>query len=553
MQKLPKYVGDVLNSFDNIRAVTPREGWKGQWRTLCPNHDDHRPSLSIGLREDGIIFMNCFGGCRTDDILEAVGLETKNLFPHGIWSAYQFPLDQNGDALKFAVKYKDTFRYVIPWVKNNWLTYDGIRWNRDLREAEASECARHILRELYKEAAECKDDEERKLIGKWAAQANKYCSSSVSAILRLARFDRLIRIEKPATLNSQEYLLNCPNGTVDLRTGILLPHNPTDLITLVTATSYPAETGHEPSWMEIKKNAALWLKCLQEWMEQNKDLIRYLQNIFGYSLTSHIMEKLFFLFIGKSNTGKSTCLDTFTALLGDYAGVVPRTLFKQERFDRHPAEMAVIEHKRFMTVSDPETEERMTLKTSLAKSLSGDHFLQVRGMGENFYTIRPECKFVISCNEEPRIKDPGDAIWNRLRKIAWGYVIPKREQNRNLFEDLKAEWPWILAWAAQGSKSWYKTEEIITPQEVIEDTEEYRKKENPVAEFINECCERAKGVFITNEKLWDRYNFWIQDNRKYDEKLSPVNFGHCLGRLGYVSDRRRVEGKFHRGWLNLKV
>jgi len=49
------------------------------WQALCPAHPDKHPSLSIG-RENGNILLHCHTGCKTEDILEAVGLTMKDLF-----------------------------------------------------------------------------------------------------------------------------------------------------------------------------------------------------------------------------------------------------------------------------------------------------------------------------------------------------------------------------------------------------------------------------------------------------------------------------------------
>lgn len=48
---------------------------------LCPAHEDHAPSLSIGEGDDGRILLHCWAGCRTRDIVAALGLQWSDLFP----------------------------------------------------------------------------------------------------------------------------------------------------------------------------------------------------------------------------------------------------------------------------------------------------------------------------------------------------------------------------------------------------------------------------------------------------------------------------------------
>jgi hypothetical protein len=53
----------------------------GKWAACCPAHDDSDPSLSIRECGDGTILLHDFGGCATPEILAAIGLEFRDLFP----------------------------------------------------------------------------------------------------------------------------------------------------------------------------------------------------------------------------------------------------------------------------------------------------------------------------------------------------------------------------------------------------------------------------------------------------------------------------------------
>jgi hypothetical protein len=47
----------------------------------CPAHDDHSPSLSIGVGKDGRILLHCWAGCGTKAILAALGMSWSDVFP----------------------------------------------------------------------------------------------------------------------------------------------------------------------------------------------------------------------------------------------------------------------------------------------------------------------------------------------------------------------------------------------------------------------------------------------------------------------------------------
>ena len=66
---------NILTRLDKVKK-TPR-GFVAR----CPAHRDKSPSLAISEAPDGRVLLHCFGGCRTEDVLAAIGLELKDLFP----------------------------------------------------------------------------------------------------------------------------------------------------------------------------------------------------------------------------------------------------------------------------------------------------------------------------------------------------------------------------------------------------------------------------------------------------------------------------------------
>ena len=52
-----------------------------QWIARCPSHEDRSPSLSIRRGDDGRALVHCFAGCEPEDVIGAIGLEYKDLFP----------------------------------------------------------------------------------------------------------------------------------------------------------------------------------------------------------------------------------------------------------------------------------------------------------------------------------------------------------------------------------------------------------------------------------------------------------------------------------------
>ena len=66
----------LLDRLSYIKQTRP-----DRWQARCPAHDDRSPSLAITETSDGTILLKCWAGCSAADIVGAVGLQLKDLFP----------------------------------------------------------------------------------------------------------------------------------------------------------------------------------------------------------------------------------------------------------------------------------------------------------------------------------------------------------------------------------------------------------------------------------------------------------------------------------------
>jgi hypothetical protein len=63
-----------------VSRLEARRNGKG-WIAKCPAHDDREPSLSISEGNDGRALLKCLAGCDTGDVLAALGMTWRDLFP----------------------------------------------------------------------------------------------------------------------------------------------------------------------------------------------------------------------------------------------------------------------------------------------------------------------------------------------------------------------------------------------------------------------------------------------------------------------------------------
>lgn len=73
----------VLGLLERLKKV--RQTGQGRWTARCPAHEDRSPSLSIRVADDGRVLVHCFTGCAAGDVLTAVGLEFRDLFPEPLY------------------------------------------------------------------------------------------------------------------------------------------------------------------------------------------------------------------------------------------------------------------------------------------------------------------------------------------------------------------------------------------------------------------------------------------------------------------------------------
>lgn len=68
----------ITRVLDRLDRVT--KGHKG-WSARCPAHEDHNPSLSVGIGEGRGVLIHCFAGCPRERIVAALGLHERDLQP----------------------------------------------------------------------------------------------------------------------------------------------------------------------------------------------------------------------------------------------------------------------------------------------------------------------------------------------------------------------------------------------------------------------------------------------------------------------------------------
>lgn len=79
---MTQYQGDPLGLLLPRLGGVKRSG--ARYMARCPAHQDKSPSLSLSRGDDGRALVHCYAGCETRDVMAAVGLELRDLFPENL-------------------------------------------------------------------------------------------------------------------------------------------------------------------------------------------------------------------------------------------------------------------------------------------------------------------------------------------------------------------------------------------------------------------------------------------------------------------------------------
>lgn len=382
-----------------------------------------------------------------------------------------------------------------------WYAWEGRYWIPEesiVRRLYRDVVVKNLYAEVEASYAEADSDLTKALMD-WAkrSESTKVMKSTMEMTACMPKISVM-----SAEFDKNPMLFCCNNGTIDLKSGELKPHDPADLATRISNVQF------DPA-----AKCPKWERFLND-IFQDQLLIEYIQLAIGYSLTGSTREQCMFIMYGTGQNGKSVFMNIIAAILGGYAMETPPETLMRGRGDgnNQPTnDVARLAGARMVCAN--ETEEGQALAESKIKAMTGDDMMIARFLHKEFFEFRPQFKIWMRTNHMPKIRGTDDGIWRRVKRIPFKVSIPAGKKDPELTGKLMAELPGILNWAVEGCLLWQHCG-LKTPPVVDAATEDYRTSQDMIGMFLAETCEicpnKTSGI-VKAKDLYKAYSEWCDE------------------------------------------
>ena len=464
------------------------------------------------------------------------------------------PLDYSdvGQATVLAREYEKQLRYSP---STDFLVYNGSYWEESRSKAQAisqelttkqleeAEIGIKKLTDLMlkngawdilvsvgpKKAVDLFDEEQKRVFKEYEAVTayRKYAikrRDSKYIYASLKEVSPMVEI-KQDKLDNDEFLLNTPTATYDLRFGVdkKHEHSAEDYITKQT-TIDPSNVGED-----------IWKAALNTFFCDDKDLIDYVQEVAGLAAIGKVHLEGLIIAYGGGRNGKSTFWNTISKILGTYSGNMSADTLTVGCKRNVKPEMAEIKGKRLVIAA--ELEEGMRFNTSNIKQLCSTDEIYAEKKYKEPFKFEPTHTLVLYTNHLPKVGAIDEGTWRRLIVIPFNAKIEGSSDIKNyadyLYENSGGA---ILKWIMEGAKRVIDNGYHLTQPSVVKDAiKKYKENNDWFSQFLDECCEVGDSFSEKSGDVYSAYRDYCM--RVGDYIRSTTDFYTALESAGFKRKR----------------
>jgi P4 family phage/plasmid primase-like protien len=429
----------------------------------------------------------------------------------------------------------------------DWLYFDGTVWREsetrvrslmhDLTDQQLQQ-AREMVRSAQDKvslAIESEDNSAKRSATERQKQAEAYRSfvlgrrkaSAITATLSETR--PLVEIDA-SMLDADGFKMNTPAGMVDLKQGILLPHDPKDFCTKITAVS-PSLDGTD-----------IFQEFLQQITGGDEELESYLQLLAGMMAVGKVFCENLIMVYGTGGNGKSTLFNLLSMVLGDYAGSLPSEVLTVNCRQNKSPEYAELRGKRLVIAA--ELEEGMRLDTAALKKLCSTDRITAAKKFKDPFSFTPSHTTILYTNHLPKVGASDSGTWSRI------VVVPFTSKIRGTKGEVKnyADFLFsrcggaVVTWVIAGAKKIISQDfKIEQPECVRAAIEKYKGENDWLRNFISDKCQTDRAYSCGAGELYGVYRIYCEQTGDYTR--SAADFKTAMLAAGY-ENRKTKQGAF---------
>lgn len=328
-------------------------------------------------------------------------------------------------------------------------------------------------------------------------------------------------------LDADEFLLNTPSATYDLRIGLpsAHEHTPADFITKQTTVD-PSDEGMD-----------IWQDALETFFCGDNELIDYVQEIAGLSAIGKVCVEGLIIAYGEGRNGKSTFWNTLSHVLGTYSGNMSADTLTVGCKRNVKPELAEAKGKRIIIAA--ELEEGMRLNTSNVKQLCSTDEIYAEKKYKDPFSFVPSHTLVLYTNHLPKVGAIDAGTWRRLIVIPFNAKIEGSSDIKNYADYLfnKAGGA-ILKWIMTGAKRVIEKDyHIVKPAVVEAAIQKYKDNNDWLSQFLDECCETDRSYSTKSGDVYNAYRSYCMQVGDYIR--STTDFYTALECAGFERKRSK--------------
>jgi P4 family phage/plasmid primase-like protien len=423
--------------------------------------------------------------------------------------------------------------------EEGWYVWDGRRWAPDV------ELVRTLLVGEY-------TDELRRQATSGALADNDAAQTAMERANRIEsgggfanalEFAKSILAVSVTRLDNDPWLLNCPNGTLDLRTGALSHHDPRNMITRICPTPYdPAATDD------------VWQRVVWEALQGDEAQLRLLARFAGYTLTGRTTEKRMLVISGPTNTAKSTVTEPLYRVLGavhdgGYATTWDAEVVQADSKVNRGEKLAKVRGARMVLVGELEKGSRMA--DGFVKQFTGGDTMDAKALYKGSYSYRPSAKLWMATNYVPQ--SPDRALQERLLLLPFEHTPTVKDPRvkAHLEESVDAHRA-IMAWAVRGVLRWREDAGFGELPWLDAARGEYALESDPILQFVEDRLTRVATYDESShvDEVWHAYGvLWGPENQQ--RPLKKRAFEAALKERGLTKGRGSEMGSMR--WVGYRV